>query len=106
MTEDLLVYATLFGWSFLAATILPLGSEPALFATVLERGIQAGVFRSCDPLVMCQLAIAPLMFSCLWQQSFAGCEVQTVSPDLYVQTHLDMFMRGLLCEPPPARSSR
>lgn len=78
----------------------------ALFATVLERGIQAGVFRSCDPLVMCQLAIAPLMFSCLWQQSFAGCEAQTVSPDLYVQTHLDMFMRGLLCEPPPARSSR
>ena len=36
MTEDLLVYATLFGWSFLAATILPLGSEPALFATVLR----------------------------------------------------------------------
>jgi membrane protein YqaA with SNARE-associated domain len=27
-------YATLFGWSFLAATVLPLGSEPALFILV------------------------------------------------------------------------
>lgn len=34
MREQLLVYATLFGWSFLAATIVPLGSEPALFAAV------------------------------------------------------------------------
>ena len=34
MTEHLLVYLTLFGWSFLAATIVPLGSEPALFAAV------------------------------------------------------------------------
>jgi len=30
----MLTYGTLFLWSFLAATILPLGSEPALFAIV------------------------------------------------------------------------
>ena len=36
MGETLAVYAALFGWSFLAATVLPLGSEPALFATVLR----------------------------------------------------------------------
>ena len=30
--SPLSAYATLFGWSFLAATVLPLGSEPALFA--------------------------------------------------------------------------
>lgn len=29
-----MVYLTLFGWSFLAATIIPLGSEPALVAFV------------------------------------------------------------------------
>jgi membrane protein YqaA with SNARE-associated domain len=29
-------WLTLFGWSFLAATILPLGSEPALAAMVLR----------------------------------------------------------------------
>ena len=32
----LTAYATLFAWSFLAATVLPLGSEPALFALVLR----------------------------------------------------------------------
>lgn len=36
MTEAFVVYATLFGWSFLAATMLPLGSEPALFATIIR----------------------------------------------------------------------
>ena len=30
--SPLTAYATLFGWSFLAATVLPLGSEPVLFA--------------------------------------------------------------------------
>lgn len=34
--EALLAYATLFAWSFLAATIVPLGSEPALFVAVLR----------------------------------------------------------------------
>ena len=35
MGEDLLVFVALFGWSFLAATIVPIGSEPALVAAVL-----------------------------------------------------------------------
>lgn len=35
LKETLLVYSALFGWSFAAATILPLGSEPALFAAVV-----------------------------------------------------------------------
>ena len=35
MSDAVVVYATLFASSFLAATILPLASEPVLFATVL-----------------------------------------------------------------------
>ena len=31
-----MVYATLFAWSFLAATIVPLGSEPALIVLVRD----------------------------------------------------------------------
>ncbi len=34
MSEPVVAYVTLFGWSFLAATIVPLGSEPALFAMI------------------------------------------------------------------------
>lgn len=36
VSDALLAYATLFAWSFLAATVVPLGSEPALFALVLR----------------------------------------------------------------------
>ncbi len=34
----MIAYLTLFGWSFLAATILPLASEPMLVALVRQRG--------------------------------------------------------------------
>jgi membrane protein YqaA with SNARE-associated domain len=40
MPEPFIAYATLIGWSFLAATIVPLGSEPALFA-MIARGYGA-----------------------------------------------------------------
>lgn len=36
MPDAIIAYATLFAWSFLAATIIPLGSEPALFALILR----------------------------------------------------------------------
>lgn len=76
----------------------------ALFIAVLERGMQAGVFRPGDPAVLCHLAIAPLMFSCLWRESLGCCDVQQIDPEIYVQTHLDMFMRGLRPEPAAPRS--
>lgn len=34
MVETVLAYAALFGWSFLAVTVVPIGSEPALFAAI------------------------------------------------------------------------
>lgn len=34
----MIAYLTLFGWSFLAATVLPLASEPMLVGLVLARG--------------------------------------------------------------------
>lgn len=36
-------YLTLFGWSFLAATVLPLGSEPALIALVAQGHSMTGI---------------------------------------------------------------
>jgi membrane protein YqaA with SNARE-associated domain len=37
-----IAYLTLFGWSFLAATILPLASEPMLIGLIRVRGDLAG----------------------------------------------------------------
>ncbi|GAB2896963.1 TetR/AcrR family transcriptional regulator [Uliginosibacterium flavum] len=71
----------------------------ALFMAVLERGMQSGEFRVGDPLVLCHLAIAPLMFSCMWRQTLACCDTESIDPEIFVQTHLDMFMRGLLADP-------
>lgn len=76
----------------------------ALIIALLERGMQRGLFRQADPAVLCQLAIAPLMFSCLWRESLGCCDEQPLDSDLFVQSHLDMFMRGLRPEPAATRS--
>jgi len=70
-----------------------------LFINVLEHGIQTGVFRPCDPAVMCRLAVAPLMFDCMWRRLLPPSDPLRVVPDTYVQTHLDMFLSNLLASP-------
>lgn len=71
----------------------------ALIVRVIELGIARRVFREGDPLVLCQLALAPLLFACMWRQSFAMCDIQGMSLDCYVSTHLDIFFSGLRREP-------
>jgi len=71
----------------------------SLFVSVLERGIQAGVFRPCDASLMCRLAVAPMMAESVWRPLARQCDPNWVaSPDAFIQAHLDLFLRGLLVE--------
>jgi len=76
-----------------------------LFISVLERGIQLGVFRPCDPAMMCRLAVAPLMFECMWRRLLPLSDPLRVAPEVYVQTHLDMFLSNLLISPAGERNN-
>jgi AcrR family transcriptional regulator len=67
----------------------------AMFAEIYQRGVNAGVFHEADPAVMCQLALAPLLFVCVWRTSLGVCDPGELDLDVYVQTHVEMFMRGL-----------
>jgi AcrR family transcriptional regulator len=76
----------------------------ALFAEIYRRGVARGVFREADPALMCQLALSPLLFVCVWRSSLGGCEAGGVDPDRFVAEHVDMFLRGLM-QGTPERSS-
>jgi len=76
-----------------------------LFISVLERGIQLGVFRPCDSALMCRLAVAPLMFECMWRRLLPPSDPLCVAPDVYMQTHLDMFLGNLLLKPDGERKN-
>lgn len=75
-----------------------------LIVGVLDRGVAAGVFRSCDTALVARLAIAPLLFDCMWRQMPDVCEAVPVSADVFIEAHLDLFLRGLLLNPLVPRS--
>ncbi|MEC5398178.1 TetR/AcrR family transcriptional regulator [Uliginosibacterium sp. H1] len=70
----------------------------ALLVSVIERGIAEGAFRPGDPLVICQLALSPMLFASMWSRSLACCDPAGMSPDVYLRTHLDLFLTGLRAE--------
>lgn len=75
-----------------------------LIMEVLERGVAAGVFYPCDTSLVARLAIAPLLFDCMWRQMPEVCEAVPVPADAFIDAHLDLFLRGLLISPPVPRS--
>jgi AcrR family transcriptional regulator len=77
-----------------------------LLVSVLDRGIAAGVFRPCDTTLVGRLAIAPILFECMWQRlpDPRGQEPPP-SQEAFIQTHLDLFIRGLLVNPHSPRKA-
>lgn len=70
-----------------------------LIVGVLDRGVAAGVFRPCDTTLVARLAIAPILFDCMWRQMPDVCEAVPVPADAFIETHLELFLRGLLLNP-------
>jgi AcrR family transcriptional regulator len=69
-----------------------------LIASILERGIAAGEFRPMDLPSTVKLALAPLVIAVIHKHSLYSCVREAGSnfdPRRYVQTHIDIFLRGL-----------
>ncbi|MDQ7989801.1 MAG: TetR/AcrR family transcriptional regulator [Candidatus Dactylopiibacterium sp.] len=71
----------------------------ALFGAVYARGLREGCFRAADVGVLCQLALAPLLYAGNWRRLPGVWEEACFDPETYCRTHVDMFMRGLSCAP-------
>ncbi|MGQ5521919.1 TetR family transcriptional regulator [Chitinimonas sp. PSY-7] len=66
-----------------------------LFATVIERGIEAGEFRPVDPVLATRAVISPLMMVKVWKQSFSLCDTEPVDLKAFARFHYDLMMQGL-----------
>ena len=71
----------------------------ALFHRVAEIGIARGIFRPCNPELICSLAIKPLVFNLMWAKSFAHCDKQMLDPETFLHAHIDVLLNGLLSRP-------
>lgn len=66
-----------------------------LVAAAVQRGIDAGEFRPVDVNYVRRLVIAPLWLLTVWRFSFEYCESHKLDPLTYLDSHLDLILRGL-----------
>ncbi len=80
--------------------------DPAhrLLASVIERGMRRGDFRTVDAQTFVHVMTAPLVMLLLWRHSFGPCGQQPIDPQRYLAIHVDNTLRALRRVPPAARA--
>ncbi len=71
-----------------------------LMRRTLQRGIASGEFREVDIEIAIDVIFAPVLMMVIWRYSVGACCGTARDPALYLQTHLDLAMRGLTAAPP------
>ena len=66
-----------------------------LVAAAVQRGIDSGEFRPVNVEYVKRLVIAPLWLLTVWRFSFDYCESNKLDPVTYLDSHLDLILRGL-----------
>lgn len=70
-----------------------------LIIRMLEHGIARGEFRPLDVQQAKHVVAAPMVMLMMWNHSFGACRLDQITPDAYLQSYLDIFLRGLLQDP-------
>ncbi|MEQ9520267.1 MAG: TetR/AcrR family transcriptional regulator [Parvibaculum sp.] len=63
-------------------------------AKLIQKGIDTGEFRECDPKAMAAAFMFPLLMNGIWANSIGPHEI--VDGDALITAHLENFLRGLL----------
>jgi len=63
-------------------------------AKMIQRGIDEGEFRTCDPNAAAAAFIFPLLMNGIWMNSIGPDSI--VDPDAVIDMHCENFIRGLL----------
>jgi len=67
-----------------------------MLSNMLERGIRRGEFRALDVPQTAQVLIAPLLMLSTWKHTVAPCARCELQPEAFLETFLDITLRGLL----------
>jgi AcrR family transcriptional regulator len=75
-----------------------------VFSRALERGIASGEFRKVDVLYALRSIVFAIMFAAVWKHSIACHEAETFDFERFINSHIDVVLRGILAEPREERS--
>lgn len=66
----------------------------------LQKGIDSGEFRHFDVDAMVHVICAPMLYLNIWKHSFGHHRPDSLEIDRYLDTYIDMTVRGLVKNPP------
>lgn len=69
-----------------------------LIREVLERGVATGQFRALDIESAIDVILAPQMMLIIWRYSLGPCACGQQNPNVYLSTHFDLLLNGLMVE--------
>ncbi len=69
----------------------------AMFATMLNRGIERGEFKPIDTAHATNVVMAPMIMLMLWKHSFGACSVDPIDPEIYLDCYIELLLHGLSC---------
>jgi AcrR family transcriptional regulator len=67
-----------------------------LIRRTLQRGIASGEFRAIDVETAIDVILAPVLMLLVWRYSLGACCGNARDPQLYLRTHFDLTLSGLL----------
>jgi AcrR family transcriptional regulator len=70
----------------------------ALFSAVIERGVARGEFRKLPAPHVARILVMPLLLIAIWRATFAKFDSEPFDFEGYVDTHVDLMLRGLAAE--------
>lgn len=79
---------------FYRAEVIDRGTR--LISSMLERAVARGEFRPVDVNMVTQVIIAPMLMLVTWRHSVAPCNGSELDPMAFLDTFLDLTLRGLL----------
>ena len=68
----------------------------AIVVRMLERGIARGEFRPGNPHMLASVVMAPMLMLMLSKHSLNACQAQPLPPQEYLNSFIDLCLRGLL----------
>lgn len=69
-----------------------------LMRRALQRGIASGEFRVLDIESTIDVIFAPILMLSIWRYSLGPCACGQQNPDVYLSTHFDLLLNGLMVE--------
>lgn len=84
-----------------------IGPGHDLLKRVLQRGIDRGEFQTMELEYAVYSLIAPMIFLLMWKHSMAPCcpPSQRIDPITFIDTQVDLLLRGMLIRPHPTEPS-